>query len=297
MRQRIPWAALVLVMLTLLGGCGGQPATPEAAAGVARAFMDARVAGDAGSITALLTARAQQAIPRSLVSRHLERAQVSYGGLGEPSSIEEGVVRIPVRELKLVEGDRTIQWPERWLTLRYEGERWRVAWVEPLFDEAMEAFMNNMLTDQLELGHQIVAIDPYHYRGYLELHFAYRDLQRYREAEVAIREALLRATPAEEPDAYDAMARFKLAIKAPAEALAYARRALELAGPFTPETYPARWQADTLVVAGRAALAMGDRAAAEEYASQAAAVDPESAALAIFRHQLAEKPGGPPPAP
>lgn len=294
MHQRSTWIGLALLLLAMLSGCSAQPNTPEEATATVQTFMQARVAGDAAALHAMLTARAETAISRSQVSRHVEGIRVSYTGLGSPSAVEPGVVRIPVRNLQLAGPERTVQWPESWLTLRYEGDRWRVAWAEPLFDEAANAFMNDLLTDQLKLGHAIVAIDPYHYRGYLELHFAYRDLQRYREAEVAIREALRKATTAQEPDGYDALARFQLVVNAPGEALATARRALELAAPLVPDTYSVKWQADTLVAAGRAALAAGDRTTAEAYANQAAGLDPANASLSVFRHRLTAQPGAVP---
>lgn len=298
MRRRVSLALLLLLLLplllTLLSGCRTAPATPEAAAEVALAFMEARIAGNAAAVESILTARARREISRSLISRHFEEAQASFAGLGSPSAVEPGVVRIPVRDLTLTDRERSIRWPETWLTLRYEGERWRVAWAEPLFDLASQAYQNDRLVDERNLGHAIVAIDPYHYRGYLELHFAYRDLKRYREAEVAINNALERATPVQKPDVHDAMARFKLQINAPGEALTHARQAIDLASPHIPNTYSTRWQVDTLVVAARAALGVGDRAAAEALASQAAGLDPENADLAIFRHQLAATP---PPAP
>lgn len=294
MRQRIFLALLLPVLLTLLSGCRATPSTPEAAAEAALAFMEARVAGNAAAVEGLLTVRAGREISRSQISRHFEETQASFGGLGSPSTVEPGVVRIPVRDLTLTSRERSILWPESWLTLHYEGERWRVAWAEPLFDVAAQAYQNDRLVDERDLGHAIVGIDPYHYRGYLELHFAYRDLKRYREAEVAINAALERATPVQKPDVHDAMARFKLQINAPGEAVSHARQALDLASPYIPNTYSIRWQADTLVVAARAALGIGDRASAEALVSQAAALDPENADLAIFRHQFVATPPPPP---
>lgn len=297
MRRRIPWIALLFVLLTLLSGCGAEPATPEAAADAARAFMQARTAGDAGAVSAMITARAQRSVSRSQVSRYLTETKTGFAGLGSPEAVEPGLIRIPVRNLTLISKEQTVRWPEAWLTLRYEGDRWRVDWADPLFDVAAQAYHNDLLVDERNLGYDIVAIDPYHYRGYLELHFAYRDLKQYRAAEVAINNALERATPAQRPDAHDAMARFKLAINAPDQALTHARQAIDLAAPLIPDTYSIRWQADTLVIAARAALAVGDRTTAEALAGQAASLDPENANLAIFRHQLAAKPAPAPVTP
>lgn len=291
MRRQIAWMASLLLLLTLLlSGCAAEPATPEAAAATARAFMLARVSGDAGAVEALMTSRALRATSQEQI-RLLLRPTTTFDGLGSPTEVEPGVVRIPVQGLTLTSPERSVRWPESWLTLRREGDRWRVAWAEPLMYEATQSYMNGLYN--VDLGHEIVAIDPYHYRGYLELHFVYRGLKRYREAEVAINSAMERATAAQLPDVHDAMARFKLTINAPGEALAHARRALELAAPYVPATYSARWQADTLVVAGRAALASHDQAAAAALAGEAAALDPDNANLAIFRHQLAAKPSVP----
>ncbi|MFZ5825761.1 MAG: hypothetical protein ACOY94_15800 [Bacillota bacterium] len=294
MRHRISLALFLAVLLTLLPGCRAIPATPEAAAEAARAFMEARVGGDAAAVESMLTARARKEITRSQISLYLNEASTGYGGLGSPSPMEPGVVRIPVRDLTLTGRERSTRWPESWLTLRYEGDRWRVAWAEPLFNLAAQAYQNDRLVDELRYGHAIAAIDPYHYRGYLEQHFALRDLKRYRLAEVAINNALERAMPAQRPDVHDAMARFMLQVNAPAQALTHARQALDLAAPHTPDTYSTRWQADTLVVAARAALGLGDRTTAEALASQAAALDPQNAELAIFRHQLVATPPPPP---
>lgn len=294
MRRRVPVTALFLLILTLLSGCGGQPATPEAAAETARAFMEARAGGNGTEVHAMLTARAQKAMSRSLVSRYLQRTRASFAGMGSPQEAEPGLVRIPVRDLALESRERTVRWPDAWLTLRREGKRWQVAWTEPLVDEATEAYYNDQILEQLTLAQQMVAIDPYHYRGHLELHFAYRELKRLREAEMAITTALERATPAQRPSVHDAFARFKLLVNSPSAALTHARQALDLAAPHIPGTYTVQWQADTLVVAGRAALAVGDRTAAETLAGQAAALDSNNSSLAVFRHQLAAKPSPPP---
>lgn len=294
MRRRGLWPLLLLLLLA--AGCSTEPATPEAAAAAARTFIQARVEGNAATVHALLTARAQESIARSQVSSLLDQAEATYGDLGSPQEVEPGLVRIAVRGLRLVSPQRTVRWPESWLTLRYEENRWRVAWAEPLFYEASQAYQNGFFLDQLNLGHEIVAIDPYHYRGHLELYYAYQGLARYREAELALNSALQNATPIEQPDVYDAMARFKLQINAPAQALAHASRALELAQPYSPDTYSPRWQADVLVVAGRAALALNDRTSAAALASQAASIDPDNAPLAMFRHQLAAPPPAPIPA-
>jgi tetratricopeptide (TPR) repeat protein len=135
-------------------------------------------------------------------------------------------------------------------------------------------------------AHTIIDIDPYHYRGYLEEHFAYRGLQRLREAELAVLRAIQLATPVQQPDAYDAMARFKLNLKAPADAATFAQKALNVASPYIPATYSTRWEADTLVVLGRAQFAQGDRAGAEQTAKRASELDPFNGTLAIFRFTL-----------
>lgn len=276
---------LLVLLLLLLSGCAKQPNSTEAALATARNFMQARVAGNSRSAHALLTPAARKAITARQVDGLFEATRATYGSLGTPQVLEPGVVRIPVKELVLNEPDRQVRWPERWLTLQHDGESWQVAWAEPLFGPATQAYHNDQAAEALRLAQAIVAIDPHHYRGHLERHFAYRGLKRHREAELALQTALELATPAEKPDVHDAWARFQLAIGAPAGALSHAQQALELAVSHS-DTYSARWQADCLIVAARAALQLCDRATAEALASDAAARDPENATLAIFRHRL-----------
>ncbi len=277
---------LAFLLLLVLSGCSGEPATPEAAAASARAFLSARAAGDSGAVYAALEERAQSAMTRSLVAEYMDDVTATFGDIGTPVEVEPSLVRIPIKDLILTDEGRSIRWPEVWLTMAYEG-KWRVAWAEPLFRDAAQAYQNDLVVEQLSLARKSISIDPYHYRGYLELHFAYRDLKRYREAEVALADALDRATPAELPVVHDTFARFKLLLNQPADGLAHARQALSLAATFSPETYPSEWTADTLVVAGRAALALNDQATAGEYAAQAATLDPENASLAVFQYQMA----------
>lgn len=282
---------LMLLLITLLSavlsGCSKQPNSAEAALATARSFMQARVAGNSRAAHALLTPAARKAITLRQVDATFQAARATYGSLGTPQVVEPGVIRVPVKELVLAEPDRQVHWPERWLTLQHDGESWQVAWAEPLFTQAAQAYRNDLAADALRHAKAILAIDRHHYRGHLELHFAYRGQKRYREAEVALQAALELATPAEKADVHDAFARFQLAIGAPAGAITHAQQALELAAPYGPDTYSARWQADTLVVAARAALALGDRATAEALANDAATRDPENATLAIFHHRLA----------
>lgn len=278
---------VVLFALLLSAGCGTPPRSPEGAVDAARGFLNLRMAGDARTAHAQLTARAQKLISVQDVSRVFQETEISFEDLGQPWEVDVDVVRVPVRNLVIVEGERIVQWPEVWLTLRYEAERWRVAWAEPLFDEAAQAYFNSQYGQGLELAESIIAIDPYHYRGYLEQHFIYRSLEQLREADAALASALEYATPVELPAVLDARARFKLQLNVPDDALEHAREALERARPYIPSTYSYRWQADTLVVAARAAMALGDRALAGNFAEQAAAVDPTNATLAVFRQQLA----------
>jgi len=277
-----------LFALLLPAGCGAPPNTPEGAATAALGFLNARMEGDARAAYAQLTARAQKLIPLEKVSRLFQETEISYENVGQPWQVDTGVVRVPVRNVVIKEPGRIIHWPEIWLTLRWEDERWRVAWAEPLFADAALAYFNSRYSEGLELAESIIAIDPYHYRGYLEQHFLYRSLKQHREADAAMGSALHYATPVELPAVLDARARFKLDLNAPAEALEHAREALERARPYIPSTYSYNWQADTLVVAARAAMAMGDSALAAAFADEAAAVDPANATLAVFRQQLAK---------
>lgn len=291
MFRTVPRILLLFVALSALllpAGCGNPPGSLEGAATVALGFLNARMDGDARRAYAQLTARTQRLISLEEVSRLFAETQIRYGELGQPWQVDTGVVRVPVRDLVITEPGRTIRWPEVWLTLRYEDERWRVAWAEPLFDDATQAYFNSRFSEGLELSESIISIDPYHYRGYLEQHFIYRSLKQYREADAALGNALFYATPVELPAVLDAQARFKLDLNAPAEALEHALDALERARPYIPDTYSHRWQADTLIVAARAALALGDSAGAAAFAEQAAAADPTNASLAVFQWQLAQ---------
>lgn len=249
--------------------------------------MEARAAGDLGQVWGLLTEESQEAATSARVAALLRRETVTYEGLGSPVEIEAGLFRIPVIDLIIASSGRSTRWPEAWLTLVQEGDRWQVAWGEPLFEAAANAYFNTQYVEQLEIARDIVAADPYHYRGHLELHYAYRGLNRLRQAELALADAAQRATEFERPVVEEAMARFQLSLNQPGRALEHVQRALELAQPYAPGTYSARWQADTLVVGSRAALALGMEEEAAAMAQQAAALDPDNAELAILRFQLA----------
>jgi len=249
--------------------------------------MEALAAGDGGQVRAALTAEARGRMDTGAVAAYLAEHAVSFTSVGAAREVEPGVMRVPVRGVTVRDPGRTVEWPERFLTLRWEEDRWAVAWAEPLFEPALNAYHNTRYTEQLDLARDIVAIDPYHYRGHLELHYAFRGLGRIRQAEYALNTAWERASAAEKADVMAARARFKLALGAPADALDLAREALDLARPYAPGTYSAAWQAETLVVTAQAALALGDGEAAQALADEAAALDGENAAVAVFRYQLA----------
>jgi hypothetical protein len=286
-------ASLALALALTLAGCSPAPATPEAALAVARRFMDARAAGDVGTVYGLLTDRARTAMPRSQAANFMRQQTVRYGGLGAPVAKGEGWVQVPVENLTLTSPDRQIRWPEALLSLHHNGRQWQVAWMEPLAAAAMSAYVNGTPSVELDLGRTIQEIDPYHYRGYLEIHFAYRELRRPREAEIWLTYAGERVTPYQVPDVEDAWARFKLSLDHPEDAIPHATAALTKAAPYMPGLYSPHWQADTLVVLAHAQLALGDRAGAAGTADKAAAIDPQNAQLAMFRLQL----NAPPPAP
>lgn len=277
---------MLLMVAGLLTACSPMPRTPEGALSVARDFLRARADRDARALHGALTAKAQKAMSRSDVANFLSQERVAYGAIGPVQERDHDWVQVQVHDLAITTHEQTVRWPEVWLTLHYEQDRWRVAWAEPLMSQAAQAYQNGLLGQELELGRTIVEIDPFHYRGYLEQHYAYRGLKHPREAEVRLVQAFERATPPQLPDVHDAMARFKLGLNQPAEALSHARQALEKAAPYIPYLYSARWQADVMVVAGRALLGTGDRAGAEEYARRAAQIDPDNASLAIFHSQL-----------
>lgn len=281
-------AVLVVVVITwMLSGCTANPSTPDAATTAALRFLQSRQARDAGAMHGLLTARAEQAMTEADIARHIRDEQFRFGSLGAPTSPAEGWIRIPVSDYVIKTPGNEVHWPEVLLTLRYDGRRWGVAWVEPLAEAARRAYENNRDGDVLESARAITEIDPYHYRGPLEMHFAYRGLKRYREAEVAILRAMELANPPQQADVEDAYARFKLWLKHPEDAAPHARAALEKAAPYVPSLYSLRWRADTLVVLGRALLLTGDRAGAARAAEQAAQADPDNAGLAMLRRELA----------
>lgn len=275
------------LVLTLLAGCARVEPTAEAAAGAARSFMESLAAGSFEGVWGALTAEARRRMDAEIVAAWLAGHHVAFEGVGEAREIEPGVMQVPLVGVTVRDPGRSVRWPQSWLTLRWEDERWAVAWAEPLFEPAETAYHNTLYQEQLDLARDIVAIDPYHYRGHLELHYAYRGLGRFRQAEHALNTAWARASAAQKADVMAARARYKLALGAPDDALAHARSAVELALPYVPGTYSPAWQAETLIVGAQAALALGDREAAAELADRAAAADPESAALAVFRYQLA----------
>ncbi|MBP2017366.1 hypothetical protein J2Z79_000749 [Symbiobacterium terraclitae] len=285
---------LLVALLALTAGCGGELTTAEAAAASAQRFMASLSAGDFAGVWGALTSEARERMGSSAVAAYLRETEVEYDRVGDAVEVEPGLMRVPVAGLTVTDPGRTVKWPEAWLTLRQEGDGWLVAWADPLFDAALSAYHNTEYVEQLDLARAIVAIDPYHYRGHLEMHYAFRGLGRLRQAEHALQLAQERATAAQKPDVLAAWARFKLAIGAPADALGYAQQALDLAKPYYPGTYSPAWWAETLVLSGQAALALGDGETAALYAEAAAAADPKNAALALFRQQLPALPANEP---
>lgn len=277
---------MVVLMTWMLAGCAAAPSTPEAAAAAAQKFLEYRVAQNAGAMHGLLTERAAEAMTEGDIARYIRREQFQFGSLGLPVVLEDGNVQVPVADYRVTSGNREVRWPEVRLTLRYEGKRWLVGWVEPLADRARRAYENSQYGETLALGKAISAIDPYHYRGPLETHFAYRGLLRLREAEVALLRAVDLATVYQQADVEDAFARFKLSLGHPEDAIPHARAALEKAEPYVPGLYSARWKADALVVLGRSLLLRGDRAGAVAAADAAAGLDPLNAGLAMLRRGL-----------
>ncbi len=284
---------LSLGLLAILAGCGAAPQTPDAALPAAREFLNARVKGNATAMYDLLTEAARKAMDRPTVAAWVRGESVAYDGLGAPIARDTGWVQVPVLGLVIKRGGDTVRWPEVRLTLRHNGDQWLVAWADPLMASATLAYGRSAYTEQFQVGRTITGIDPYHYRGYLEQHFAERGLKRYREAEMWLIRARERALGSQLADVDDAWARFKLELGQPADAAIAAQRSLDNAAAYIPETYSRRWQADTIVVLGRALLAAGDRTRAEAAAKQAAEIDPLNGTLAIFRQQLAAPPAPP----
>lgn len=288
--MKLRYVITLLLLLPLLSGCGRVADTPEAAVAAAETFLQARASDDAAALHAMLTDRAQRGLTRAVVARHLRAEQIQYGSLGTPRERAEHWVQVPVSDLVLRTGDTEVRWPEVWLTLQYDGTRWRAAWADPLMSIAANAFHNGQYGDVLAAGRTIVEIDPYHYRGYLEQHYAHRGLHRPQEAEVWLVRAFEQATPAQVPALEEAMARFQLELRQPADAAGRAAAALQKAQPFTPYLYSHRWHADTMAVLARAQLQGGNRNAAAETVNRALELDPGNAALAVLRKALAASP-------
>jgi len=278
--------ALLVALLVLVTGCGGELTAAEAATVSAEKFMAALAAGDFAQVWNALTREARQRMGSGAVADYIAQTDVAYDRIGNAVEVEDGVMRVPVAGLTLTDPGRTVQWPEAWLTLKWEDEDWAVAWADPLFDAALSAYYNTEYLDHLDLARAIVAIDPYHYRGHLEMHYAFRALSRPRQAEYELHLASERATDAQMADVLAAWARFKLALGAPVEAMSYAEQALKRAEPYYPGTYSAAWRAETLVLSGQAALLLGDGETAVLRAEEAATADPDNPSLALFRQLL-----------
>lgn len=234
----------------------------------------------------LLTARARDAMTVSDISRFIRHESFTFGALGAPVTVAENRVQVPVTEYRVTVAGQDTTWPEARLSMVYEDKRWRVGWTEPLAARSHQAYQNSLFSEELELARSIDRIDPYSYRGALERHFAFRGLKRLREAEAEIVRARALATPYETPAVEDAFARFKLSMNQPRDAAALAQGALEKAEPYVPGLYSYRWQADTLAVLGRALLAQGDRAGAEDAVTKALTVDPGNASASVLRLTL-----------
>lgn len=290
MKTRSLAVLMVLVCGWMLTGCAATPSTPEAAVATAQKFLQNRAARDAAAMQGQLTERARKAITAAEIRRYIQNEAFRFGALGAPVVLADGWVQVPVADYRIENAGQEIHWPEVRLTLHYADKHWYVAWAEPLAANARRAYENSQYGEELELGRAISAIDPYYYRGPLEIHFAYRGLKRLREAEAAILRAGELATPYQAPDVEDAFARFKMALGHPEDAIPRARAALEKAAPYAPGLYSERWQADVLVVLGRALLLRGDKAGAADVVGRAAALDPENAGLAMLRRELMGSP-------
>lgn len=281
---------LSLLVVLLLAGCGPAPQTPDAAAEAARAFLQARAASDAAAVYGMMTQAARESSARSEVARYLRAERFAYGELGQPYERDPGWLQVAVRPVQIDSDRGATRWPEYWLTLHYENGRWRVAWAEPLAAAAMQAYANNRYVEQLALGKAMTDIDPYDYRGYLEQHFAHRELRQTLEAERWLAFARMEATPLQMPDVLDAMARHALSLGNATEALSLVEEALQQAAPLIPQLYSPAWQVDSMVVKGRALAALGDLDGARAIARQGRLIDPQNGTMLLFEHQMARVP-------
>jgi len=286
MKTRSLLMLFTALLAWVLAGCTSAPATPDAAAAAAEAFLQSRTAGHASAMHGLLTAKARESMTVSDISRFIRHETFTFGALGAPMTMAENWVQVPVSDYRVMAAGQETRWPEARLTLVYEENRWRVAWTEPLAAKARQAYDNSQFTEELELARAIGQINPYAFQAALERHFAYRGLKRVREAEAEILRARELAAPYETPVVEDAFARFKLSLNQPRDAAALAAGALEKAAPYVPGLYSYRWQADTLAVLGRALLAQGDRAGAEDAVTRALAADPGNASALVLQRVL-----------
>lgn len=290
MKHRLVLSLIVLALLGLTTACTKMENTPEAALSVARLFMDARANRNAGALYSLLTDAAREAMDRTAVNNYVAGQRVTYGSLGAIIQHDDGWAQVAVHDLSIASEGRTVRWPEALLTLRYEDEQWRVAWAEPLIAQAAAAYHRGDYMVELDLGRTVADVDPYHYRGPLEQHYAYRGMDRPREAERLLLRAAQLATPIQQPDVQDATARFKLSRGLEGDAIEHARTALNLAAAYIPATYPVAWQVDTMVVQARAHLAIGDRQAAEELVRTASELDPGNSSVLMLQQTLRQGP-------
>lgn len=284
MRGSVRFLLAGILAMLLAAGCGSEPATADGAAAAARTFLTARATKDTGAVYALLSDPVQKAVSAADITGYLRRERFTYGAISSPEEKGDGWFQVRITDLTVTTDEWETRWSDYWLTLQHDGRRWRVAWVDPMAFAALNAYQNSRYGDQLELARQIMAADPFHYRGPLEQHYAYRGLKRLREAELALIRAGELATPAQAPHVMETFARFRLDLGQPADAAGMARSALAAA---PAGLYSPAWRADTLVVLARALLAAGDRPGAEAAAAQAGELDPQNASLAILMRGLA----------
>lgn len=283
----------MLPLLVVLAGCFAVPASTQEAAKAVETFLMARAEGDAKTVWSMLSPKAQKAISRDRVADYLAMQSVSWESIGAAEA-GDGFMQVPVHNF-VVRGETYQQtWPEYRLTLTHDGKRWRVSWVDPLLYRAQSDYQDRNFAEELDLGRTATEIAPTHFGGYLEMFYAYWGLDRYREADWVLLTATQKAQPYQLPEVYDATARFKLGINQPDDAVRFARLVLDGAASY-PSLYSKAWQADTLVVLGKAQLVKGNRAEAEAAANQAGEIDPTNGTLAAFRWMLAQ-PTAPAPA-
>lgn len=220
MRRR-PWHNLVrLILATALAlaglGCGradnrAVPAQmamatdplPQGALAVARIYMAARVAQDYKQVYDLLSVRSRSAYSLTQLNRFFENyVAFDYGRLGDVELQEEPEwVRVPIDFVRWEIKGQPLLTAERWyVTVHYDQGRWGVSLSPPLIREAAAQREQGNLQAVHRLADQMLAIDPWEFRGFMEKAYAYMIGNEVAPAIAALERAYNLAPPEMQPE-------------------------------------------------------------------------------------------------